>query len=46
MEKKIIWERPVCMTVTQQELNERVTVASCSLWFSCPWRFIDSPDEE
>lgn len=46
MEKKSIWERPICMTVTQQELDERVTVASCSRWVSCPLRFIDKPDEE
>ena len=46
MERKIIWERPVCATVTQQELDERVTVASCSRWYSCPLRYSDNPDEE
>ncbi len=44
MEKKMIWNKPVCMTVAQEELNAKVTAASCSLWFSCPlWKYITPP---
>ena len=44
MEKKVSWNKPVCMTVSQEELDAKVTVASCSLWFPCSmWYYLTPP---
>lgn len=45
MEKKMSWNKPVCMTVAQEELNAKVTAASCSAWFDCPLRYYSFPTE-
>ncbi|MBR4866175.1 MAG: hypothetical protein IKU11_05785 [Clostridia bacterium] len=45
MEKKASWNKPVCMTVAQEELNAKVMVASCSAWFACPLHYYSFPTE-
>lgn len=30
MEKKPLWTKPVCITVTQEELRKKIVVSSCS----------------
>lgn len=45
MEKKITWNKPVCMTVTQEELNAKITAASCSGWSPCPLFYYSFPTD-